>query len=240
MSLAEMTSKLQKLHPSATIVSDCDSDCVTDSAIVVTHVIPFAADARNDFERNVGVNRFVFEQRIRHETVGSSVASQHKRRVVLRTSNWFPFCVKRVPVVQREETILSPIEVAIDEMEARVQALERVTQANDVKHLQLVLQGSVHVTVNCGPIAYANAFLRDAGEPETEAETRLRTVFARFVELCERALRLNERLIKADQLEYHSSLKTAFEAFRQQLDLKNDAKRTSVQIFDVISGSSLA
>ncbi|CAG2111011.1 unnamed protein product, partial [Medioppia subpectinata] len=244
MSLAEMTQKLQQLHPGATIVSDCDSDCVTDSAIVVTHVTPFATHARNDFERHVNVNRFQFEQRIRRENdddSASRVAQQYKRRVELQTSNWFPFCLKRIPVIERKETVLTPIEVAIDEMEARVKALERVTSAaNDVKHLQLVLQGSVHVTVNCGPIAYAKAFLTAEPEVATEAETRLRAVFARFQDLCEKALRVNERLIKEDQKEYHVSLRTSFESFKRELDLRGDDKRTSVQIFDVISGSSLA
>lgn len=55
---------------------------------------------------------------------------------------------------------LTPIEVAIDEMQNRVSELEEVVLPPiDVKKLQLRLQGSVAVTVNAGPLAYASAFL---------------------------------------------------------------------------------
>lgn len=56
---------------------------------------------------------------------------------------------------------LSPIEVAIDEMQSRVAELEEVvfTSPSDIKKLQLVLQGSVCVQVNAGPMAYASVFL---------------------------------------------------------------------------------
>ncbi|XP_054168658.1 dedicator of cytokinesis protein 9-like [Oppia nitens] len=241
VSLAEMTAKLQRLHPNATIVSDCDADAVSESAIVVTHVTPLADGARDDLERFVGQKRFVYEQRISREGFArEDVQNQMKRRVVLHTSNWLPFCVKRVPVVDRKDTVLQPIEVAIDEMESRVQQLERVLTSADAKHLQLVLQGSVSVTVNCGPVAYARAFLRPNAESESREERRLRTAFARFLNACERALKANERLIKSDQTEYHSALKEAFERMRAEVDVEGDGKRTSVQIFDVISGSSLA
>ena len=136
-----MTQKLRKLHPNATVGDD-------DQSIVVTHVSPQPLEALNEFERHVGVNRFQFEQRL--SSSDASVVQQRKKRVVLLTQHFLPFCVKRVAVIQREETILEPIQVAIDEMAERVRQLERVTQSEDVKHLQLVLQGSVQVSVNQG------------------------------------------------------------------------------------------
>lgn len=56
---------------------------------------------------------------------------------------------------------LSPIEVAIDEMQTKIAELEEVVFAStiDVKKLQLRLQGCVAVQVNQGPLAYANSFL---------------------------------------------------------------------------------
>lgn len=64
-------------------------------------------------------------------------------------------------VTSRRTTELSPIEVAIDEMQTRVTELEDVvfTQPTDAKKLQLRLQGSVCVQVNAGPLAYASVFL---------------------------------------------------------------------------------
>lgn len=72
----------------------------------------------------------------------------------------FPYVLKRIPTKHKQFIELSPIEVAIDEMQNRVAELEEVVLPPiDVKKLQLRLQGSVAVTVNAGPLAYATAFL---------------------------------------------------------------------------------
>lgn len=68
--------------------------------------------------------------------------------------------LKRIPVKDRQSFELSPIEVAIDEMQAKMGELEEVVLGPiDAKKLQLRLQGCVAVTVNAGPLAYASAFL---------------------------------------------------------------------------------
>lgn len=73
----------------------------------------------------------------------------------------FPYVKKRIKVKSKRTTELSPIEVAINEMQIRVQELEDVVfnEPTDVKKLQLLLQGSVCVQVNAGPLAYASVFL---------------------------------------------------------------------------------
>lgn len=75
---------------------------------------------------------------------------------------------------------LTPIEVAIDEMQNRVVELEEVVLPPiDVKKLQLRLQGSVAVQVNAGPLAYALAFLdpKEAIKFNTEKVEHLKDVF---------------------------------------------------------------
>lgn len=69
--------------------------------------------------------------------------------------------LKRIAVKDRQIIELSPIEVAIDEMQSKISELDEVvfTQTIDVKKLQLRLQGAVAVQVNQGPLAYANSFL---------------------------------------------------------------------------------
>lgn len=73
----------------------------------------------------------------------------------------FPYVKKRILVTSKRTTELSPIEVAIDEMQTRVSELEDVvfSQPTDAKKLQLKLQGSVCVQVNAGPLTYATVFL---------------------------------------------------------------------------------
>lgn len=69
--------------------------------------------------------------------------------------------MKRIRVKDRYTIELSPIEVAIDEMQTKMTELADVVFAPsiDVKKLQLRLQGSVAVQVNAGPLAYSNSFL---------------------------------------------------------------------------------
>lgn len=60
----------------------------------------------------------------------------------------------------RQSIELTPIEVAIDEMQTKLCEFEEVVVSPiDIKKLQLRLQGAVAVQVNAGPLAYASAFL---------------------------------------------------------------------------------
>lgn len=92
----------------------------------------------------------------------------------------FPYVLKRIPIKDKQSSELSPIEVAIDEMNTRVAELEDVVLPPiDVKKLQLRLQGSVAVTVNAGALAYATAFLdpkRGSKYPDDRVEV-LKMVF---------------------------------------------------------------
>lgn len=156
--------------------------------IQVTHVTPyFCKDEletrQNFFEQNHDVDTFQYETPFtKNGPARGSVEEQWKRRTILTSKypNWtrpkwsvdwfffhvisaeysFPYVLKRIPVKHRQVIELNPIEVAIDEMQNRVAELEEVVMPPiDVKKLQLHLQGSVAVTVNAGPLAYAMAFL---------------------------------------------------------------------------------
>jgi DNA recombination-dependent growth factor C len=67
----------------------------------------------------------------------------------IAVSHSFPYVKKRVLVLYHKEEILTPIEVAIDEMKQKVAELQDVTSLTipDIKKLQLKLQGAVSVQV---------------------------------------------------------------------------------------------
>jgi hypothetical protein len=79
---------------------------------------------------------------------------QYKRRTILTTTHALPYMKTRVPVVDREHTDLTPIEVAIDDVTKKTRQLRAACEQEpiDVKMLQMVLQGSIGTTVNQGPI----------------------------------------------------------------------------------------
>uniref|UniRef100_A0A8C4HLA4 Dedicator of cytokinesis 9b n=1 Tax=Dicentrarchus labrax TaxID=13489 RepID=A0A8C4HLA4_DICLA len=195
--------------------------------IQVTHVTPYLddkelEDRKTDFEKSHNIRRFVFETPF---TVSGKkqggVEEQCKRRTVLTTTHCFPYVKKRIAVMYQHQTDLSPIEVAIDEMSAKVGELRLLCSASEVDmiRLQLKLQGSISVQVNAGPLAYARAFLDDSSAkkyPDNKVK-QLKEVFRQFVDACGQALGVNERLIKEDQQEYHDEMKANYRDLAREL-----------------------
>ncbi|WAR28617.1 DOCK9-like protein [Mya arenaria] len=195
--------------------------------IQVTHVTPFFKEKElqrrlTDFEKNNNINQFMFETPFtKSGKAHGDIQDQYKRRTVLHTSHSLPFVKKRIEVVDKKECILSPIEVAIDAMNAKVADLREVVDLAlpDMKKLQLKLQGSVSAQVNAGPLAYAEAFLSEdhvASYPPDRVEA-LKNIFRDFVRVCNDSLDLNAKLITTEQKEYHESLKDGFEDIVSQL-----------------------
>ncbi|XP_023121900.2 dedicator of cytokinesis protein 9 isoform X9 [Amphiprion ocellaris] len=227
--------------------------------IQVTHVTPYLddkelEDRKTDFEKSHNIQRFVFETPF---TVSGKkqggVEEQCKRRTVLTTTHCFPYVKKRIVVMYQHQTDLSPIEVAIDEMRAKVAELRLLCSASEVDmiRLQLKLQGSICVQVNAGPLAYARAFLDDSSAkkyPDNKVK-QLKEVFRQFVDACGLALGVNEQLIKEDQQEYHDEMKANYRDLTRELsnimheqinpveDGTRNALSDSMGIFNAISGT---
>lgn len=74
----------------------------------------------------------------------------YRNNPVFSATHMFPFVKKRIEVDRKTECVLSPIEVAIDEMNAKVADLREVVNLAfpDMKKLQLKLQGSVSAQVS--------------------------------------------------------------------------------------------
>ncbi|KAM9327750.1 dedicator of cytokinesis protein 9-like [Pholidichthys leucotaenia] len=227
--------------------------------IQVTHVTPYLdekelEDRKTDFEKSHNIRRFVFETPFTMSgKKQGGVEEQCKRRTVLTTTHCFPYVKKRIAVMYQHQTDLSPIEVAIDEMSAKVTELRLLCSASEVDmiRLQLKLQGSISVQVNAGPLAYARAFLNDSSAkkfPDNKVK-QLKEVFRQFVDTCGQALGVNERLIKEDQQEYHDEMKANYRELTRELsnimheqispieDGSRNALSDSMGIFNAISGT---
>uniref|UniRef100_A0A665V7C9 Dedicator of cytokinesis 6 n=1 Tax=Echeneis naucrates TaxID=173247 RepID=A0A665V7C9_ECHNA len=81
------------------------------------------------------------------------LCEQYKRKTILTTSHAFPYIKTRINVIHKEEIILVPMEVAIEDMQKKTQELAFATNQDpaDSKMLQMVLQGCVGTTVNQVP-----------------------------------------------------------------------------------------
>ena len=83
------------------------------------------------------------------------------------------------------QVILTPVEVAIEDMRDKISKLKEVTtNAQDTKLLQMQLQGGIATSVNQGPFAIAQAFLGDIPPSEqNHFHQQLRMCFREFVKL---------------------------------------------------------
>uniref|UniRef100_A0A4W3H0W9 Dedicator of cytokinesis 6 n=1 Tax=Callorhinchus milii TaxID=7868 RepID=A0A4W3H0W9_CALMI len=146
---------------------------------------------------------------------------QYKRKTILTTSHAFPYIKTRINVIQKEEIILIPIEVAIEDMQKKTQELAFATHQEpaDAKMLQMVLQGCVGTTVNQGPLEAAQVFLAEIpDDPKLfRHHNKLRLCFKDFMKRCEDALRKNKSLIGSDQKEYHRELERNYHRLKDAL-----------------------
>ncbi|XP_048744096.2 dedicator of cytokinesis protein 9-like isoform X7 [Ostrea edulis] len=195
--------------------------------IQVTHVTPYFEEKElqkriTEFERNNNIKRFMFETPFtKNDKARGEIQEQYKRRTILLTSHSFPYMKKRIEIVKKTDTVLQPIEVAIDEMQNKVVDIREVVNLSrpDLKKLQLKLQGSVSTQVNAGPMAYAQAFLtkdKIMKFPLDKTDT-LKAIFKDFVYVCSDALELNGTLITTEQKEYHESLSAGYQEIVEKL-----------------------
>uniref|UniRef100_A0A8C5LQ60 Dedicator of cytokinesis 6 n=1 Tax=Leptobrachium leishanense TaxID=445787 RepID=A0A8C5LQ60_9ANUR len=195
--------------------------------IQITYVEPFfdtyeLKDRVTYFDKNYNLRTFLFCTPFTLDgRAHGELHEQYKRKTVLTTSHAFPYIKTRVNVVHREEVVLIPVEVAIEDMQKKTQELAFATHQDpaDAKMLQMVLQGCVGTTVNQGPLEVAQVFLAEIPEDPRlyRLHNKLRLCFRDFTKSCEDALRKNKSLIGPDQREYQRELERNYLRLREAL-----------------------
>ncbi|XP_063557078.1 dedicator of cytokinesis protein 6 isoform X3 [Gorilla gorilla gorilla] len=195
--------------------------------IQITYVEPYfdtyeLKDRVTYFDRNYGLRTFLFCTPFTpNGRAHGELPEQHKRKTLLSTDHAFPYIKTRIRVCHREETVLTPVEVAIEDMQKKTRELAFATEQDppDAKMLQMVLQGSVGPTVNQGPLEVAQVFLAEIPEDPKlfRHHNKLRLCFKDFCKKCEDALRKNKALIGPDQKEYHRELERNYCRLREAL-----------------------
>uniref|UniRef100_A0A8C5S4T7 DOCKER domain-containing protein n=1 Tax=Laticauda laticaudata TaxID=8630 RepID=A0A8C5S4T7_LATLA len=137
--------------------------------IQLTYVEPFfdtyeLKDRVTYFDKNYNLRTFMFCTPFTLDgRAHGDLHEQFKRKTLLTTSHAFPYIKTRINVIHKEEIILIPIEVAIEDMQKKTQELAFATHQEpaDAKMLQMVLQGCVGTIVNQGPLEVAQVFLAE-------------------------------------------------------------------------------
>ncbi|NXD26640.1 DOCK8 protein, partial [Spelaeornis formosus] len=195
--------------------------------IQITFVEPYfdeyeMKDRVTYFEKNFNICRFMYTTPFTMDgRPRGELSEQYKRNTILTTMHAFPYIKTRINVIQREEFILTPIEVATEDLRKKTQELTAATNQEppDAKMLQMVLQGSVGTTVNQGPLEVAQVFLAEIpADPKLyRHHNKLRLCFKEFIMRCGEAVEKNKHLISADQREYHQELKRNYIKLKENL-----------------------
>ncbi|XP_037228534.1 dedicator of cytokinesis protein 8 [Falco rusticolus] len=195
--------------------------------IQITFVEPYfdeyeMKDRVTYFEKNFNLCRFMYTTPFTMDgRPRGELSEQYKRNTILTTMHAFPYIKTRINVIQKEEFILTPIEVAIEDMRKKTQELTAATNQEppDAKMLQMVLQGSVGATVNQGPLEVAQVFLAEIpADPKLyRHHNKLRLCFKEFIMRCGEAVEKNKRLITADQREYQTELRKNYAKLKENL-----------------------
>ncbi|XP_077186092.1 dedicator of cytokinesis protein 6 isoform X3 [Paroedura picta] len=195
--------------------------------IQLTYVEPFfdtyeLKDRITYFDKNYNLRTFMFCTPFTLDgRAHGDLHEQFKRKTLLTTSHAFPYIRTRINVIRKEEVILIPIEVAIEDMQKKTQELAFATHQDpaDAKMLQMVLQGCVGTTVNQGPLEVAQVFLVEIPEDPKlyRHHNKLRLCFKDFTKRCEDALRKNKTLIGPDQRDYHRELERNYQRLKEAL-----------------------
>uniref|UniRef100_A0A7E4ZYH3 C2 DOCK-type domain-containing protein n=1 Tax=Panagrellus redivivus TaxID=6233 RepID=A0A7E4ZYH3_PANRE len=174
---------------------------------------------------NYKIRRFVFATPFTKDgKAHGDLKDQFKRRTVLTVQQSFPYLKTRLRVVGRDQVVLSPIEVAIEDIQKKTRELTAATVARpaDAKMLQMVLQGCIGTTVNLGPVQIARVFLshvtlNEKGKPYDKLQNKLRLCFKDFLKKCADALAKNSELIGPDQADYQRELQRNYADVSAQL-----------------------
>ncbi|XP_017773052.1 PREDICTED: dedicator of cytokinesis protein 7 [Nicrophorus vespilloides] len=193
--------------------------------IQITYVEPYfetyeLRSRQTHFDKNYNIKRFIYATPFTPAgRAHGELYEQYKRKTILTTAVHFPYVKTRIKVVHRVQITLTPIEVAIEDIQKKTKELATSTQQEppDPKILQMVLQGCIGTTVNQGPLEMALTFLLSDGKPLTKHQNKLRLCFKDFSKKCHDALKKNKNLIASDQKEYQKELDRNYKRFTERL-----------------------
>ncbi|CAG9827394.1 unnamed protein product [Diabrotica balteata] len=193
--------------------------------IQITYVEPYFEQyelryRQTHFDKNFNIKRFVYATPFTMTgKAHGELKEQYKRKTILTTAVHFPYVKTRIQVVSRSQITLTPIEVAIEDIQKKTLELAHATNQEppDPKILQMVLQGCIGTTVNQGPLEMATTFLPSDGKALTKHQNKLRLCFKDFSKKCHDALKKNKNLIGPDQRDYQRELDRNYKRFIEKL-----------------------
>uniref|UniRef100_A0A182K3M6 DOCKER domain-containing protein n=1 Tax=Anopheles christyi TaxID=43041 RepID=A0A182K3M6_9DIPT len=193
------------------------------------------------FYKSNNVSEFQFSRPIRESGVsGDDIAGTSYERTIMRTTDPLPGILRWFPVKSSETIMISPIEMAIETVDAKNRAIRDLVleHQNDpripVHSLSAVIKGVVDAAINGGLPIYEEAFLtpdyleRHPGDDHLVA--RLKDLIASQIPLLEVALLLHKMKTPAILLPFHDQLEKCFATIQANVEAKYGKRMTDIKI----------
>eukprot|EP01126_Amoeba_proteus_P053728 TRINITY_DN6568_c0_g1_i4.p1 TRINITY_DN6568_c0_g1~~TRINITY_DN6568_c0_g1_i4.p1 ORF type:complete len:639 (-),score=124.51 TRINITY_DN6568_c0_g1_i4:96-2012(-) len=151
------------------------------------------------FEKQFGTREFGIQVPFNPDggPPSDDVEKQWKIRTIFSIGRAFPATQSRFLVIETRTEIVEPIDSAIDLLSSRIDTIKKELGQipPNTKTLQIVLQGSIMLQVNVGPIGICKVFLNKASEYDPKKIAKLRAVLEEFLKKCKFALAFNKSLL---------------------------------------------
>ena len=170
--------KVVMSNKSAPTPADSDSE---DAIIFITSVTPVLSEpsvACPHSLNQASVFRHSLPFTLGSKAHAANMADQYKRTFTLTVAIPFPFCCNRQIVHSKFIKELTPIEVAIDDIEERIVSFRDELKSNVLNNIQRLVQGSIMPQVNLGTGEVAKVFLTDCkgGAVGSPLQTKLQVM----------------------------------------------------------------
>nr|CAD2191044.1 unnamed protein product [Meloidogyne enterolobii] len=188
------------------------------------------------YNSHTNIWTFIQEEKLIDNNVDENeqeMARTALRRLILTVESPFPNTRRRQRIVQTEENILSPLELACECLIFKAGQIRRILTAADIprshygihdketlkrldlKQLQLFLQGSVSPT----PMLNLLQALLKKQRYGKNGIGRLVVAFKTLIAELDVALRVNEAALAGDRVEYQSMLRQSFDGMLERLSM---------------------
>jgi len=171
------------------------------------------------FDQNFNIDRFLFETSFSQSGTKvdeNDLNSQRKKKTIFRTKYPFPYVENRIEVIETTQTILSPIENAIELITTQTAKVQSQLEAvpTRVNPLQQTLQGSVVPMVNPGPIRVCETFFAPSaiieGQYKREDILHLMAAMEMFVKKCGFAVKLNQYVMEEKHAKFSVMIEKSY------------------------------
>lgn len=176
-----------------------------DPCIQINHVNPFFTEdekkARHTFyDLNTNLSRFYYSYPMvkdpKQKNVEAAVDVQMKRVHVCSVAAAFPTFSLRQQVSKEEVRTMEPMECAIESLKDKMEELHKLLERPQQQQLTCLIQGAVSPQVHAGPLAYAEAFLKEPSKDRLAQQTELRELMKNFLVGLHTALQVNANIVK--------------------------------------------